>query len=145
MTARAAAVVRSVSQAACWAIVAGHAAEDWHMLVGTDPDAHALAHEARRRPASFSGLHLTPLEWLHMTVLIAGPTDQVSKEQAREMADAAEQMLAEVQRITVSVEKILYHPEAIMLFARPIDALMPVLEAAKEATRLVTGSPRAFQ
>lgn len=51
------------------------------------------------------------------------------------MADAAEQILAGVPPITVSVGKILCHPEAIMLAARPTDALMPVLEAAKEATR----------
>jgi len=112
----------------------------WHMLIGADPDVHALVQEAQRRLAPFSGLHLTPLEWLHMTALIAGPADQLSKEQVREMADAAEQTLAAIPPITVSVGKILYHPEAIMLAARPADALKPVLRAAKKATRQVTGS-----
>ena len=32
----------------------------WHMLVGTDPDVIALACEARRKLAPFTGLHLLP-------------------------------------------------------------------------------------
>ena len=44
----------------------------WHMLVGLDPDVLALATDVRRRLARFPGLHMTPLAWLHMTVLIAG-------------------------------------------------------------------------
>ncbi len=57
------------------------------------------------------------------------------------MAVAAARMLADVPPITVTIGRILYHPEAIMLAARPADALMPVLEAATEATRQVTGNP----
>lgn len=113
----------------------------WHMLVGADPDVRALAHEAQRRLASFSGLHLTPPEWLHMTALIVGPADQLSKDQVQEMADAVEHKLAGIPPITVNVGRLLYHPEAITLAARPADSLMPVLEAAKEATRQITGSP----
>ena len=113
----------------------------WHMLVGADPDVGALAHEARRRLAPFAGLHLTPPERLHMSVLIAGPASEIDSDQVARMAAAAARMLADVAPITVALGKILYHPEAIMLAARPADALMPVLEAAREATRQVTGSP----
>lgn len=52
----------------------------------------------------------------------------------------ASRLLARVPPVTVTVGKILYHPEAIMLGARPTEALLPVLEAAREATREVTGS-----
>jgi 2'-5' RNA ligase superfamily protein len=41
----------------------------------------------------------------------------------------------------VTIGKILYHQEAIMLAARPPDALVPIREAASEATWQVTGSP----
>jgi hypothetical protein len=58
----------------------------WHMLVGANPEVHALAQEAKRRLAPFPGLHLTPLKWLHMTVLIAGPTSEITGEQVRQMA-----------------------------------------------------------
>ena len=50
----------------------------WHMLVGTDPDVIALAQEARRKLAPFTGLHLTPYAWLHMTALIAGEASEIT-------------------------------------------------------------------
>jgi 2'-5' RNA ligase len=113
----------------------------WHMLVGTDPDVIALVQEARRKLASFSGLHMTPYEWLHMTALIAGPESEISDQQIQQMATAARRRLAEIPPITVTVGKILFHPEAIMLVAQPAEALLQVRESVREATQEVTGSP----
>jgi 2'-5' RNA ligase len=113
----------------------------WHMLVGDHPDVVALAREAQQRLAPFSGLHMTPLARLHMTVLIAGPASGLGDEQIQQMAAVAGRRLADVPRPTVTVGRILYHPEAIMLAAWPPEALLPVLEAAREATEEVTGSP----
>lgn len=111
-----------------------------HMLVGLDPDVLALATDVRRLLARFSGLHMTPLAWLHMTVLIAGSAKEISADRIQEMAAVASHLLASVPPIKVTVGKFLYHPEAITLAARPAEALLPVLEAAREATREVTGS-----
>ena len=112
----------------------------WHMLLGDNPDVVALAREAQQRLAPFSGLHMTPLAWLHMTVLIAGPASEIGDEKIQQMAAVACQLLADVPPPTVTVGKVLYHPEAIMLAARPPKALLPVLEAARQATQEVTGS-----
>jgi 2'-5' RNA ligase len=113
----------------------------WHMLVGTDPGVLALASEARRKLAPFTGLHLTPCAWLHMTALIAGSATEISKEQIQQMAAAAGRRLADIPPITVTVGKVLFHPEAIMLAAQPTEALLPVMAAARDATHEVTGSP----
>ena len=113
----------------------------WHMLVGTDPDVVALASEVRRKLAPFTGLHMTPYAWLHMTALIVGSASEISNEQIRQMAAAAGRRLADIPPITVTVGKILFHPEAIMLAAQPAQALLPVLEAVREATQEVTGNP----
>lgn len=113
----------------------------WHMLMGTNPDVIALAQEARRKLARFSGLHLTPYAWLHMTALIAGDASVISGEQIRQMASVAGRLLADMPPPTVTVGKILFHPEAIMLAAQPGEALLPVIEAVREATQAVTGSP----
>jgi 2'-5' RNA ligase len=113
----------------------------WHMLVGTDPDVLALARETRRKLAPFTGLHLTPYAWLHMTALIAGSASAIGGEQIRQMATTAGRRLADVPPITVTVGKILFHPEAIMLAAQPAEALLPVLEAVRDATQEVTGRP----
>lgn len=112
----------------------------WHMLLGGNPDVVALAKEAQQRLEPFPGLHMTPLRWLHMTALIAGSASEFTRDQIEEMAVAASRLLANVPPISVTVGKILYHPEAIMLAAEPGDALAPVLNAVREATREVTGS-----
>ncbi len=112
----------------------------WHMLIGEHPQAVALATDAQQRLAPFSGLHMTPLQWLHMTALIAGPASQITSQQLDQMAAAATRLLAGTPPITVTLGKILYHPEAIMLAASPASALTPVREAARSATREVTGT-----
>jgi 2'-5' RNA ligase len=113
----------------------------WHLLLGDNPDVVALAREAQRRLAPFSGMHMTPLAWLHMTVLIAGPSSKIGDEQIQQMATVGGRLLADVPPATVTAGKVRYHPEAIMLAARPAEALLPMLEAARAATREVTGSP----
>jgi 2'-5' RNA ligase len=113
----------------------------WHMLVGTDPDVIALAREARRKLAPFTGLHLTPYAWLHMTALIAGSANEISGAQIRQMVTTAGRRLADVPPITVTVGRVLFHSEAIMLAAQPAGALLPVLEAVRDATQEVTGRP----
>src|ERR1700730_6249095 len=120
--------------------VSGEGLIYWHMLVGTDREVIALVQEARRKLAQFSGLHLTPYAWLHMTALIAGSASEITGEQIRQMASVASQLLTTLPP-TVTLGKILYHPEAIMLAAQPAEALLPVLEAVREATQAVTGSP----
>lgn len=113
----------------------------WHILLGDNPDVITLASEAQQRLAPFTGLHMTPLTWLHMTVLIAGPASKLGDEQIQQMAGVAGRLLADVPPPTVTVGRVLYHPEAIMLAARPAQALLPVLKAAREATREATGGP----
>jgi 2'-5' RNA ligase len=74
-----------------------------------------------------------------MTALIAGSADEITGPELQQMAAAASRQLAATPPITVTLGKVLYHPEAIMLAARPRDALIPVLEAARSATYEVTG------
>ncbi len=111
----------------------------WHMLVGQHPQVAALARDAQQRLAPFAGLHMTPMRWLHMTALIAGPTGEISEQDAERMAAAAVRLLAGTSPITVTFGKVLYHPEAITLAAAPATALAPVREAVQVATREVTG------
>lgn len=112
----------------------------WHMLVGEQPEVAAAAQEAQQRLAAFNGFHLTPLKWLHMTTLIVGPSDQVSAGDMQDLAESAARHLADTAPITVTLEKVLYHPEAIMLAVTPAEALTPVRAAALTATRRATGT-----
>ena len=112
----------------------------WHMLAGGHPEVVATAQHAHQRLGPFGGLHLTPLKWLHMTTLIAGPSDQISAGDIERMAGSAARLLAGTPPIPVTLGKILYHPEAIMLAVTPATALTPIREAALAATREITGT-----
>jgi 2'-5' RNA ligase len=111
----------------------------WHMPMHDYPQVTALAREARQRLAPFSGLHMTPLERLHMTIMVAGPTAQFTSAQLDRMASTAADLLSTMPPVTVTLGRVLYHPEAITLGASPAKALAPIRNAALTATRLATG------
>jgi hypothetical protein len=56
------------------------------------------------------------------------------------MTCTAATLLADVPPVTVTLGRILYHPEAIMLGVVPAEALQPLRDAALQATRLAAGS-----
>ena len=87
----------------------------WHVLLGDHPQVRALVREAHRRLADLPGLDLTPQRWLHMTTLIAGLADEISAVQIDAMVTEASRLLADVRPVTVTLARVLYHPEAIAL------------------------------
>lgn len=111
----------------------------WHILLGDNPHLQRAARVARDRISGFAGLHTTPLQWLHLTVLIAGPAGQFSNAAVHEMLETARKFVSDTGPITVEFSHIFYHPEAIGLIAQPAEALAPLREAAQRATHAVTG------
>ncbi|MFI6317351.1 2'-5' RNA ligase family protein [Nonomuraea sp. NPDC050556] len=111
----------------------------WHVLLGDEPDAVAIVQEAQARLGGLSGLDLVPLTHIHLTVLVAGYSHEITSAQVDEMAREAGRELAEAEPISVTLGRVLYHPEAIILAAQPAERLAPLLEAARTATRAVTG------
>jgi 2'-5' RNA ligase len=111
----------------------------WFMLLGDHPEVAELIRTGQDRLAGLEGLDMVPREWLHMTTLIAGFTDEIAASQTGAMADQAGRLLASVPPVRVTLGRVLYHPRAIILDARPREALMPVLAAVRDATRIVTG------
>jgi 2'-5' RNA ligase len=111
----------------------------WHMLMKDHPQVIDVARDTQQRLAGFPGLHMTPLDRLHMTALLAGPSDRFSEDQLHQMIATASTMLADTPGITVTIGGIVYHPEAIMLDVKPKRALTNVHDAVRAATRTVTG------
>ncbi|MQA93130.1 MAG: hypothetical protein GEV11_00290 [Streptosporangiales bacterium] len=109
----------------------------WHVLLGADSAARAVLDEARDRLEGLHGLDFTPAEWLHLTVLVAGLREDITDEQADQMAAAAQRILEPVPPIRMSLSRVLYHPEAVLV--RADGDLDPLLAAAQAATRDVTG------
>jgi hypothetical protein len=111
----------------------------WHVLMHSYPQACAAAADVQEILAGFPGLHMTPRKWLHVTTLVAGSTDEISRARMSVMVLEAQRSLCDVAPIPVTLGKVLYHPEAIMLRVQPAEALLPVLDAARSATRKATG------
>lgn len=111
----------------------------WFMLFGDQPQVADLARTGQARLSELPGLDLVPPEWLHLTTLIAGFSDEITPEQAEAMASHARRRLARTRPVPITLGRVLYHPRAIMLDAGPAAALTPVLRAAQEATRAATG------
>jgi 2'-5' RNA ligase len=111
----------------------------WHMPMHDYPQVIDLVRHAQQRLAPFGSLHMTPLERLHMTTMVAGPADRFSGGQLDQMTSTAADLLSSMPPITVTLGRVLYHPEAIMLGVSPAKALTPIRNAALTATRLATG------
>lgn len=111
----------------------------WHILFGQCLAVRATARKVQAQLASFPGFHMTPEKWLHATALVAGTTDEITGGDLELMLSEAEQSLSRVQPINVTIDKVLYHPEAIMLGFTAERALDPIHTAVRRATQVVTG------
>jgi 2'-5' RNA ligase len=112
----------------------------WHLLLGDHTGVRAAAVSAQHRLARFPGLHMTPPQWLHVTVLRAGTAGLISQDDISRMLARAQAELARTAPVTVTLQRIFYHPEAIAVVASPGSALAPVLAAARTATQEVLGA-----
>jgi 2'-5' RNA ligase len=111
----------------------------WHILLGDQPEARNAAATAHKRLADFPGLHMPPPQWLHITTLVVGPTDEITTDQQQDMLAAASELLADIPPIDVALGRILYHPEAIAAEVQPAGPLRQIRKAIQTATRKVTG------
>ena len=112
----------------------------WHLLLGDKDAVRAAVAAAQRRLARFGGMHMTPVRWLHVTVLLAGSAAAIGEGDRNRMLARARVALGGVAPVTVRLGRVLYHPEGIALGVSSADALRPVLDAARTATRDVTGA-----
>src|SRR5437870_2868355 len=111
----------------------------WHILLGKHSQVRLLASESHRRLAACAGLVPTPQRWLHLTILNVGLTDEISHAQRETIIAEAKRLLADVPPMTVTLSRVLYHPEAVAVAAHPVDALTRLLEITRTATRAATG------
>jgi 2'-5' RNA ligase len=111
----------------------------WHVLLGNNSRVLSLAKESQQRLANCKGLVSPPDRWLHMTILNVGLADQINASQREVMISEAGRLLAEVRPVTVTLSRVLYHPEAIVVAAEPVEVLTPLLEATRAATRAAIG------
>lgn len=112
----------------------------WHLLLGDQEPVQVMAREAQHRLAGFTGLHTTPLRWLHATVLLVGRAADLTRADMDQMLTKARLKLDGIASPTVALGRVIYHPEGILLPMSPASALAPIFEAAQAATLEVTGA-----
>jgi 2'-5' RNA ligase len=98
------------------------------------PEIRTGAVEAQRRLAGFPGLHLTPLAWLHMTIVPICGIHELASAEAAAVVAAARERLATLPAIGIDASQLLYHPEAIVLRLRPGRRLALLADTVIEAT-----------
>lgn len=117
----------------------GEGVVSWHLLMRDYPEVVGLVRVAQQRLAGFDGLHMTPLQWLHITTLLAGPAADFSPDALRQMTETAADFLAGTPPAAVTLGLLRYHPEAVMLAVTPAERLTAIYNAARSATHRVTG------
>lgn len=113
----------------------GRAEYYWHLLFHDQPAVHDLAAQAQRKLDGLPGLDPVPLQWLHLTTLQVGLTDDVPRPTVDTMLTTAGHLLSDIDPIGVTLGRVLYFPEAVTLAVEPADALQPVLSAVSIAAR----------
>lgn len=117
---------------------AGTAAVYWHVLLGAEPAVQAAAADVRHALRDVDGLHLTPPEWLHMTLFLVAVTDAVDRGQLADATADVADALRGLAPVEVSVGRVRYLPEAITLTVEPASGLRELRE------RVRTAGARAF-
>jgi 2'-5' RNA ligase len=107
----------------------------WHMLFHNQPEVRRLAAAAQAKLAGLPGLDLVGEQWLHLTTFVAGFADEVPQASMDAMVAQARRTLSGVAPIPVTLGRVIYYPEAVVLAVEPPEALRPVLDAVAAATR----------
>jgi 2'-5' RNA ligase len=107
----------------------------WHMLFHDQPKVHELVAIAQKKLAGQPGLDMIEMPWLHMTTYIVGFADEVPDSAIAAMTTDVRRRLSQVAPIRVSLGRVGYASNAIVLPVEPLDALSPILDAVRGATR----------
>src|SRR5271155_664874 len=107
----------------------------WHILFHDQPKVQELVAVAQGKLAGLPGLDMIETPWLHMTTYIVGFADEVADSAVEKMISNANRLLSEVPPAGISLGRVGYATQAIVLPAEPPGTLNPVLDAVREATR----------
>ena len=84
----------------------------WHLLFGDQPEVGELGRVCQERIRAVPGLDPVPVEWLHMTTLVAGFADEISGSRVRAMVEAVRERMRLLAPAVVSLGRPLFHDES---------------------------------
>jgi 2'-5' RNA ligase len=109
----------------------------WHILFRDQPQVATLASIGQEKLAGLHGLHFTPQQWLHITTLVPGLADEFTSNNIEDMVTRARRLLSEFAPIRITLGRVFYHPEGIILGVGPSRALDSLRKAIWQATSAV--------
>jgi 2'-5' RNA ligase len=121
---------------------AGRSMYTWHVTFDGQPELHELVKNYQKALAPLRGLDVIPIRWLHLTMQGIGFTDEVTPQDASDIAEAAREHLATCQPVSLSIGPAQVDPEAILLDVSPSGALNPVRDGIRAAIADVRGKSR---
>ena len=105
----------------------------WHILFDDQPAVRELARHCQERVRAISCLRPVPVEWLHMTTLVAGFADEIGDSRVQDMIEAVRERARSLEPVDVSVGRLLGHTEALALGVSPEQGLGAVHAALRDA------------
>jgi len=112
----------------------------WHLTFNGQHQLHQLVSTYQDALSDVPGLDLIPIPWLHLTMQGVGFTDEVHPDQARAIADAATQRLAELPPAELTFHEPVIRPEALAFPPAPAQALRVIRETIREGIAAVWGN-----
>lgn len=111
----------------------------WHLTFDGQHELHQLVSAYQQALSDVPGLDLIPLRWSHLTMQGVGFTDEVHPDQARAIAKAASQRLAELPPVELIFHRPVIRPEAIALPPVLSQALVTIRDAIRDDIAAVWG------
>ena len=111
----------------------------WHILFDGQPRVRELVRDFQERVSGVPGLDPVPLDWIHMTTLVAGFTDETTGSAVHGMVEAVHERMRLLAPAEVVLGRPLFHDEGLALGVSPEDGARAVHAGVRAAVG--TGEP----
>ncbi|MFK4087206.1 2'-5' RNA ligase family protein [Kribbella sp. NPDC020789] len=111
----------------------------WHITFANSPAVAILAEQYATALADLPEYDPIPLQWLHLTMQGIGFSDEVDRETAGRVVEAARARLAEIPPVDVTIGPVVIDPEALKLPVLPVEPLTVIRDEIRAAIFDVRG------
>jgi 2'-5' RNA ligase len=111
----------------------------WHLTFEHQDDLHQLVDTYQQQLAEFPTLELVPRSWLHLTMQGVGFTHDIEDNTLHDVLDSVQARLSRQPPLQVTFHRPVIRPEAIALPAQPVEPVLNLRQAIREAMAATLG------